>query len=137
MTYTTISDYYKAIQKELKGMYSPVPVYALFNRNFSKEPTFVTWALRGSHRPVYTGPVKSVQGIDRPIVQVNIFSQDQKIAIAMSDTLINTWHGYSGLFGGTGGFQVSKVDVALLLNTYDNTIGLQQVVFDCTLDVPT
>jgi hypothetical protein len=46
-------------------------------------------------------------------------------------------HGYSGQFGGAAGFYIAKADVDWLYNTYDNEVGLQQIILDCTIDVPT
>jgi hypothetical protein len=36
----------------------------------------------------------------------------------------------------TNGFFVAKVDIDWLFNTYDNELGLNQIVLDCTLDIP-
>lgn len=130
-------DYAKAIQAQLTTVFSPVPVYANFNRNFATEPKFVTWQLRNVHQPVYTGSYQNVKGIDRPIFQVSIFAQQMADAFELSNTLLQELHGYSGQFGGVTGFNVSKVDIDWLYNTYDNTIGLQQIILDCTLDIPT
>lgn len=130
-------DYAKAIQAQLASVFSPVPVYANFNRNFATEPKFVTWQLRNVHQPVYTGTTQSVKGIDRPIFQVSIFAQNFNDALTMSNSLLQALHGYSGQFGGSGGIYVSKCDCFWLYNTYDNEIGLQQIILDCTLDIPT
>jgi hypothetical protein len=46
-------------------------------------------------------------------------------------------HGYSGQFGGVGGFYISKADVDWLYNTYDNEVGLHSIYLDCTIDIPT
>lgn len=130
-------DYAKAIQAQLTSVFSPVPVYANFNRNFATQPKFVTWQLRNVHQPVYTGPYQNVKGIDRPVFQVSIFAQQMEDAFNLSNTLLQELHGYSGQFGGVTGIYVSKVDIDWLYNTYDNTIGLQQIILDCTLDIPT
>jgi len=130
-------DYAKAIQAQLTTVFSPVPVYANFNRNFATQPKFVTWQLRNVHQPVYTGPYQNVKGIDRPVFQVSIFAQQMEDAFNLSNTLLQELHGYSGQFGGVTGIYVSKVDIDWLYNTYDNTIGLQQIILDCTLDIPT
>lgn len=130
-------DYAKAIQAQLAGIFSPVPVYANFNRNFATEPKFVTWQLRNVHQPVYTGTVQGNKGIDRPIFQVSIFAQNLNDALTMSNELLQSLHGYSGQFGGSSGFYISKCDCFWLYNTYDNEIGLQQIILDCTLDIPT
>jgi len=128
--------YATATQAQLASIFSPVPVYANFNRNWATEPKFVTWQIRNIHQDVYTGQVQSVKGIDRPIVQVTIFAQSYSDALNMSNTLLQELHGYSGQYGGGGGFYVSKVDCHWLYNTYDNAVGLQQIVVDCQLDIP-
>lgn len=131
------TDYYKAIQYQLASIVNPVPVYALFNRNFATQPKFVTWQLRNVHQPVYTGSVQGVKGIDRPVFQISIFSQKLEDASNIANSILQSLHGYSGLFGGSTGFQISKADVVWLYNTYDNEIGMQQIIMDCTLDIPT
>lgn len=130
-------DYAQAIQYELTQVVSPVPVYASFNRNFATQPTFLTWYLRNVHQPVYTGQTQSNKGIDRPIFQVSIFAQDMNNAFNLSNTILQSLHGYSGQFGGVGGFFVAKIDIDWLYNTYDNELGLNQVILDCTMDIPT
>lgn len=128
------SIYAQAIQAQLTTTFSPVKVYANFNRNYATEPQFVTWQLRNIHQPVYTGNIQSNKGIDRPIFQVSIFAQDMQDAFNLSNTLLQALHGYSGLLGGL--IYVSKTDIAWLYNTYDNEIGLNQIILDCTLDIP-
>ena len=130
-------DYAEAIQAQLTTVVSPVPVYAVFNRNFATQPKFLTWQLRNVHQPVYTGQIQSNKGIDRPVFQVSIFAQSMQDAFSISNTILQSLHGYSGQFGGASGFVVSKVDVDWLYNTYDNELGLNQVILDCTLDIPT
>jgi hypothetical protein len=129
--------YGQAIQAQLSSVVSPVPVYASFNRNYAKEPKFLTWNLRNVHQDVYTGQTQSNKGIDRPIVQVNLFAQSMQDAFNISNTILQSLHGYSGQFGGVSGFFVAKVDINWLYNTYDNELGLNQIVLDCTLDIPT
>lgn len=129
--------YGQAIQAQLTSVVSPVPVYASFNRNYAKEPKFLTWNLRNVHQDVYTGQTQSNKGIDRPIVQVNLFAQSMQDAFNISNTILQSLHGYSGQFGGVNGFFVAKVDINWLYNTYDNELGLNQIVLDCTLDIPT
>jgi hypothetical protein len=129
--------YGQAIQAQLTSVVSPVPVYASFNRNYAKEPKFLTWNLRNVHQDVYTGQTQSNKGIDRPIVQVNLFAQSMQDAFNISNTILQSLHGYSGQFGGVSGFFVAKVDINWLYNTYDNELGLNQIVLDCTLDIPT
>ena len=130
--------YAKAIQYQLNSIVSPVPVYAAFNRNFASQPKFVTWMLRNVHQPVYTGPVQSVKGIDRPTFQISIFTQQIEDGFTISNQILQSRHGYSGLFGGaTNGFQISKADVFWLYNSYNNDEKLAQIFLDCTLDIPT
>lgn len=126
-------DYAVAIQAQLTATVSPVPVYANFNRNFATEPKFLTWQLRNVHQPVYTGQ-QSNKGIDRPIFQVSVFAQSMQDAFSISNTILQSLHGYSGNFGG---MNVSKVDIDWLYNTYDNELGLNQIILDGTLDIPT
>ena len=131
------SQYAQAIQAQLDSIFS-IPVYANFNRNFATEPDFATWQLRNVHQPVFTGQNQNNKGIDRPIFQISIFSQDMQSAFNNSNTLLQSLHGYSGLFGGaTYGFQIAKADVTWLYNTYDNAVGLHQIILDCQLDIPT
>ena len=129
--------YAEAIQYQLDSILSPVKVYNLFNRNFNKTQTeFVTWQLRNVHQPVYTGQTQSNKGIDRPIFQISVFAK--KNALTISNTILQSLHGYSGMFGNpdTTGFFIAKADVYWLYNTYDNTLGLAQIILDCTLDIP-
>lgn len=130
-------NYAVAIQAQLTTTVAPVPVYAVFNRNFATQPKFLTWQLRNVHQPVYTGTVQSVKGIDTPVFQVSVFAQGMQDAFSISNTILQSLHGYSGQFGGVSGIYVSKVDVDWLYNTYDNELGLHQIILDCTLDVPT
>ena len=130
------ANYAKAIQYQLASIVSPVPVYANFNRNFATEPKFLTWQLRNVHQPVYTGTIQSVKGIDRPTFQISVFSQDMVDCFNISNTILQSLHGYSGQFGGSTGFYISKADVMWLYNTNDNTVGLHHIIMDCTLDIP-
>lgn len=130
--------YAKAIQYQLASIVTPVPVYAAFNRNFATQPKFITWMLRNVHQPVYTGSYQSVKGIDRPTFQISIFTQQIEDGFTISNQILQSLHGYSGLFGGeTNGFQVSKADVFWLYNSYNNDEKLAQIFLDCTLDIPT
>jgi len=129
-------NYAVAIQAQLTTTVSPVPVYANFNRNFATEPKFLTWQLRNIHQPVYTG-LQDNKGIDRPVFQVSIFAQSMNDAFSISNTILQSLHGYAGQFGGVTGIWVSKVDIDWLYNTYDNELGLNQIILDCTLDIPT
>lgn len=130
------SVYAQAIQYQLESIVNPIPVYANFNRNFATEQKFVTWQLRNVHQPVYTGPTQSVKGIDTPIFQMSVFAQKMMDAFNISNTILQSLHGYSGQFGGSSGIVISKADVHWLYNTYDNTIGLHHIIMDCTLDIP-
>jgi hypothetical protein len=127
----------QAIQYTLAATVTPVPVYANFNRNFATQTKFLTWDLRNIHQPVYTGQTQSNKGIDRPIFQVSVFAQSMQDAFNLSNSLLQSLHGYSGQFGGASGFFVAKVDIDWLYNTYDNELGLHQIVLDCTIDIPT
>lgn len=129
-------DYAKAIQYQLADIVDPIPVYANFNRNFAKQPKFITWQLRNIHQPVYTGSVQSVKGIDRPTFQISIFAQSMDDAFNMSDDILQSLHGYSGQFGGASGFFIAKADVFWLYNSYDDELKLHQIFLDCTIDVP-
>jgi hypothetical protein len=137
MSQNNIVDYAKAIQYQLKSIVNPIPVYANFNRNFASEPKFIVWNLRNVHQPVYTGVNQNNKGIDRPVFQISIFCQNMNDAFSIGNSIIQSLHGYNGQFGGSSGFYISKADVVMLYNTYDNTVGLQQIVMDCTLDIPT
>jgi len=132
------SHYAKAIQYQLSSIVTPIPVYANFNRNFANEPLFLTWHLRDVHQPVYTGSKQSVKGIDTPIFQVSVFGQDMGNTFNLSNDILQSLHGYSGMFGNpaNNGFTISKADVMWLYNSYDNELGLHQVFMDCTLYVP-
>ena len=129
--------YGKAIQYQLASIVTPVPVYAAFNRNFATQPKFITWMLRNVHQPVYTGSTQSIKGIDRPTFQISIFTQVIEDGFTISNQILQSLHGYSGLFGGaTNGFQISKADVQWLYNSYDNEDKLGQIFLDCTIDIP-
>jgi len=131
--------YAQAIQYQLNSILSPVPVYANFNRNWAKQTEFVTWQLRNVHQPVYTGQQKNNKGIDTPVFQMSVFNTGLEGAFNISNTILQSLHGYSGMFGDPmdNGFFIAKADVIWLYNTYDNEIGMQQIIMDCTLYVPT
>jgi hypothetical protein len=130
--------YGKAIQYQLEQIVTPVPVYAAFNRNFATQPKFITWMLRNVHQPVYTGTYQSVKGIDTPVFQISIYTQAIEDGFTISNSILQSLHGYSGLFGGAvNGFYIAKADVQWLYNSYDNTDKLAQIFLDCTIDVPT
>jgi hypothetical protein len=131
--------YAQAIQYQLDTILGAVPVFVNFNRNWNKSQTkFVTWQLRNVHQPVFTGTTQSNKGIDTPVFQVSVFATTVDEAFNISNTILQSLHGYSGILGNpaTTGFYVSKVDVVWLYNTYDNEIGMQQIILDCTLYVP-
>jgi hypothetical protein len=134
-----ITQYAQAIQEQLTSIFTPVPVYALFNRNFATQPKFVTWQLRDVHQDVYTG-YKTNKGIDRPTFQISIFTSNLQTGmadgLALTNTLLQSLHGYSGMFGTTNGFNISKADVQMLYHGYDDEIDLFNVFLDCTLDIP-
>jgi len=130
--------YAKAIQYQLASIVTPVPVYATFNRNFATEPKFIVWMLRNVHQDVYTGQTQSNKGIDRPIFQISIYTQVIEDGFTISNQILQSLHGYSGLFGGvTNGFWIAKADVTWLYNSYNNEDKLGEVFLDCTLDIPT
>ena len=131
--------YAQCIQWQLEDIVDPVPVYANFNRNWSKEPMFVTWQLRNIHQPVYTGQTQSNKGIDRPVFQMGIYATSMSDAFNLSNTILQSLHGYSGMFGNpsTVGFVIAKADVSWLYNSYDDEIKLHQIILDCQLDIST
>jgi len=137
MSQNNPSVYAKAVQHQLSSIVTPIPVYANFNRNYATEGQFLTWQLRNIHQPVYTGQNQNNKGIDRPVIQINIFAQKMDDAFNISNLILQSLHGFSGQFGGTNGFYVAKADVNWLYNTYDNSIGLNHIILDCTLDIPT
>jgi hypothetical protein len=138
MAQSNVVQYGKAIQYQLSQIVTPVPVYVAFNRNFSTQPKFITWFLRDVHQEVYTGVNQNNKGIDRPVFQISIFTQVIEDGFAISDQILQSLHGYNGLFGGpTFGFNVSKADVYWLYNSYDNTEKMAQIFLDCRLDIPT
>lgn len=130
--------YAQAIQYQLAQTVAPVPVYANFNRNWATETKFLTWQLRNVHQPVYTGQDQNNKGIDRPVFQISVFCKTMDDAFNLSNVILQSLHGYSGMFGNpaSSGFFVAKADVVWLYNTYDDTLGLNQIILDCTLDIP-
>ena len=133
------SVYAHCIQYQLGQIVTPVPVYANFNRNYAKEPKFLTWQIRNIHQDVFTGTNQSVKGIDRPIFQISIFAQNMDDCFNLSNTILQSLHGYSGMFGNplTDGFYIAKADVVFQYNSYDNELGLHQIFMDCTLYIST
>ena len=131
--------YAHCIQYQLSEIVTPVPVYANFNRLYAEQDQFLTWQLRNVHQEVYTGQTQSNKGIDRPIFQISCFAQEMGDCFNLSNSILQSLHGYSGMFGNplTDGFFVAKADVMFQYNSYDNELGLHQIFMDCTLDVPT
>jgi len=129
-------NYAEAIQYQLSDIVTPVPVYSNFNRNYAKQPKFLTWQLRNVHQDVYTGGVQSNKGIDTPIFQISVFAQDKTDAFNLSNDILQSLHGYSGQFGGIDGFFIAKADVHWLYNSYDNELGMNQIFLDCMIYVP-
>ena len=132
-------NYAETIQYQLSSIVNPVPVYQNFNRDYAKQSQFLTWQLRNIHQDVYTGGVQSNKGIDTPIFQISVFSTSMASSFNTANTILQSLHGYSGMFGdpGTTGFFISKADVVWLYNGYDNEINLFNIFMDCTLYIPT
>ena len=135
-----VNNYAQSIQWQLSDIISPIPVYASFNRNFATQQNFVTWQLRNVHQPVYTGQLQSNKGIDTPIFQISVFSTKMQDSFNTANDILQSLHGYSGIFGNPASatsFQISKADVVWLYNGYDNEINLFNIFMDCTLYIPT
>jgi len=136
-TQNNVVQYGKAIQYQLNQIVTPIPVYAAFNRNFATQPKFITWMLRNVHQPVYTGQTQSNKGIDRPVFQISIFTQQIEDGFTISNQILQGLHGYSGQFGSPSeGFFIAKADVMWLYNSYNNEENMAQIFLDCTIDVP-
>ncbi len=132
-----VVDYGKAIQYQLSQIVYPVPVYAVFNRNFANQPKFITWMLRDVHQPVYTGQTQSNKGIDTPTFQISIFTQQIEDGFTISNQILQSLHGYSGQFGSEAdGFFIAKADVLWLYNSYNNEENMAQIYLDCTIYIP-
>lgn len=129
--------YATAIQQQLSSIVAPVPVYAGFNRNWATEPKFVRWQLRNIHQPVYAGPSQNNKGIDMPVAQVSIFTQTIQDGFVIAQQITDGLHGYAGQFGGATGFNVGKVDIHWLYNSYDNDTKMAEVFLDMMLYVQT
>ena len=137
-TQQDVREYAQAIQAQLSSIVTPIPVYANFNRNYATQPKFITWQLRDVHQPVYTGNVQSIKGIDTPVFQISVFTQNMADGFDTANDILQSLHGYSGTFGGGGhSFNVSKADVVWLYHGYDNEIGLHNIFMDCTIYIPT
>jgi hypothetical protein len=91
------------------------------------------------HQPVYTGQTQSNKGIDTPVFQISIFTKEMTTAFNLSNDILQDLHGYSGMFGNpdTTGFVIAKADVVWLYNTFDDEVGLNQIILDCTLYIST
>ena len=87
-TQNNVVQYGKAIQYTLSQIVNPVPVYASFNRNFADQPKFITWMLRNVHQPVYTGQQQNNKGIDRPVFQISIFTQNIEDGFTISQQIL-------------------------------------------------
>lgn len=137
-TQNNVVQYGQAIQAQLQSIVSPVPVFAAFNRNYVPgQDKFIVWMLRNVHQPVYTGQDQNNKGIDTPTFQISIFTQQIEDGFTISNQILQSLHGYSGLFGGeTYGFNISKADVFWLYNSYDNAEKTAQIFLDCTLYIP-
>lgn len=131
-------DYATNIQYQLTSIVTPVPVYANFNRNYATQTKFITWNIRNIHQPVFTGQTQSNKGIDTPVVQITVYAKDMDDAFNLANDILQSLHGYSGMFGNpaTTGFFIAKADVVWIYNSYDNEIGLHQIILDSTLYVP-
>jgi len=131
-------DYATNVQYQLTSIVTPVPVYANFNRNYATQPKFITWNIRNIHQPVFTGQTQSNKGIDTPVVQITVYAKDMDDAFNLANDILQSLHGYSGMFGNpaTTGFFIAKADVVWIYNSYDNEIGLHQIILDSTLYVP-
>lgn len=131
--------YAKAIQFQLAEIVSPVPVYASFNRNYATQGQFLTWHLRNVHQPVFTGLDKDNKGIDQPVFQTSVFAKSMTDAFNLANSVLQSLHGYSGMFGDPSddGFFIGKADIMWLYNTYDDEIGLHQIILDTTLFIQT
>lgn len=138
MAQNNVVQYGKAFQHKLSSVVNPVPVYASFNRNFATQPKFLTWNMRNVHQPVFTGQTQDNKGIDTPVFQISIFTQQVEDGFAISNQILQSLHGYSGIYGtGDYALQVSKTDIMWLYNSYDNTDKLAQIFLDCTLYIQT
>ena len=131
-------EYATNIQYQLTSIVTPVPVYANFNRNYATQTKFITWNIRNIHQPVFTGQTQSNKGIDTPVVQITVYAKDMDDAFNLANDILQSLHGYSGMFGNpaTTGFFIAKADVVWIYNSYDNEIGLHQIILDSTLYVP-
>jgi hypothetical protein len=82
----------ETIQYQLENIVTPTPVYAAFNRNFATQPNFLVWMLRNIHQPVYTGQTQSNKGIDTPVFQISVFSQNIATGFTISNHIMQALH---------------------------------------------
>jgi len=137
-TQLNVYDYAESIQYQLTNIVTPTPVYQNMNRNYAREPKFITWSLMSSYQEVYTGQNQGNKGIDRPVFQISVFAQNVADAFNLENTILQSLNGYSGNFGNMAsrGFWIAKASVMVLNNSYDDELGLHQAFLTCTLDVP-
>ena len=137
MGQNNIIDYPKAIQYQLSDIIAPIPVYSTFNRNWATQEKFVTWQLRNVHQPVYTGIPQNNKGIDTPMFEIDIYTKQIGDDYSIANDIIQSLHGYQGQFGGVTGFPISKADVYMRYQSYDDELRLYSISMDCTLYIPT
>ena len=137
MGQNVINDYAIAIQSALSGIITPIPVYSTFNRNWATQQKFVTWQLRNVHQPVYTGIPQNNKGIDTPIFEIDVYTKEITDSYNIANDIIQSLHGYQGQFGGVSGFPISKADVFMRYQSYDDELRLYSISMDCTLYIPT
>jgi len=137
MGQNVINTYATAIQTQLNAIITPIPVYANFNRNWATQNKFVTWHLKNVHQPVYTGVPQNNKGIDTPVFDISIFTKEMADCYDIANDIIQALHGYQGQFGGGSGFPISKADVYMRYQSYDDEIKLYNILMDCTLYIPT
>ena len=68
---------------------------------------------------------------------ISVRNSQRKERANIANTIIQSLHGYNGQFGGSSGFYIAKADVVWQYNTYDDTVKLNHIIMDCTLDIPT
>jgi len=139
MGQNVINDYATSIQWQLSDIISPIPVYSNFNRNWATQEKFVTWHLTNVHQPVYTGIPQNNKGIDTPLIEMNVYTKQMADCYDVANSIIQALHGYQGMFGNpdTTGFAISKADVAMRFQSYNDEIKLYNILLDCTLYIPT
>ena len=139
MGQNVINDYATAIQWQLSDIITPIPVYNNFNRNWATQEKFVTFHLRNVHQPVYTGIPQNNKGIDTPIFDIAVYTKEIPDCYDIADSIIQSLHGYQGMFGNpsSSGFPISKADVYMRYQSYDDEIRLYSILMDCTLYIPT